>query len=72
MVTIGLFAMSVAYLYAGASGKGLELAVMQTVLAGLFMVWSLVLVAWKRQNPLLMPQWILFAPITVLGVVGCL
>ena len=41
-----------------------------TVMAVLFTLWSMILVVWKKQKPFHMPQWTLFAIISVLAVIG--
>lgn len=70
IVTMVLAAMAVSFGRAAALPEARELAVLMTVLATGFMVWSLGLVLWRRQRPLRMPQWALFAPISLCGWLG--
>jgi len=44
------------------------LAVFGTIYAGVFCLWGLVLVLWKRQRHVDMPQWVLFAVLTASGL----
>ena len=46
------------------------LAIMLTVISSVFALWSILLIAWKRQKAIEMPQWILFAAITGLALPG--
>lgn len=68
LVTITLAGLSAAYAYAAFAPDGYVLAVLATLFAGLFCLWGLALVLWKRQRHLQMPQWILFAVLTASGV----
>ena len=61
IVTMTLAAMAVSFGRAAVHPGARDLAVLMTVLAAGFAVWSLGLVLWKRQRPLHMPQWALFA-----------
>lgn len=47
-----------------------DCAVLMTALSGSCLVWNVGLIAWKRQSPLLMPQWMLFGPLTLFAVLG--
>ncbi len=70
LVSITLVAMTIAFTFAALTpGEG-ALAVMWTAIAAAFALWSLVLVVWKRQKALDLPQWTLFAVIAGLGAVG--
>lgn len=69
-VTITLFAMAVGFVWAAIDPSQTGLAVMWTFIALLFMAWSIVLVTWKRQNPWMMPQWVMFMVVSVLAVAG--
>ncbi len=68
MVTITLAVLAGAYAYAALGPDGHPLAVMATLLSGLFGLWGLALVLWKRQRHSDMPQWMLFAVLTASGV----
>jgi len=68
MVTITLAGLIGAYTYAALAPDGHALAVVATLLSGLFCLWGLALVLWKRQRHRDMPQWILFAMLTASGV----
>ena len=70
MVSIMLVAMTAGYWIAALYPAQMALAIMMTVLAGAFTVWNVILIGWKRQSWLQMPQWMLFLPIAILGVIG--
>ena len=70
MVSIMLGVMSAAYLWAGLHAEAIELAVLAFALSVAFCVWSLVLVAWKKQRLRELPQWSLFAVAAVIGGLG--
>lgn len=72
MVTIVLAAMAVSFGRAAVVPEASDLAALMTTLASGFTIWSLGLVLWKRQKPLHMPQWALFAPVAICGVLGLL
>lgn len=69
MVTIILVVMSGAFTYSAMIGAR-DMAVLATLLALLFAVWSLAMIAWKRLNPMRFPQWALFLPIAAAGVMA--
>ena len=71
-ITIVLFAMGAAFLWAARYPDGVELAWLATALAAAFMLWGQALIIWKKQSTRLMPQWILFALIAALGLAGLL
>ena len=71
-VTITLFAMAVGYLYAGLVPEGRDVAILTTAMAAGFCAWGLVLVPWKKQRHLEMPQWVLFAIILGVALPGLL
>ncbi|MEM7546806.1 MAG: hypothetical protein AAF367_14840 [Pseudomonadota bacterium] len=70
LVSITLAAMSVGFLIPAVSGTDRNMAIMWTAIAAGFAVWSGLLVIWKRQPPLHLPQWALFLPIAVCGIWG--
>lgn len=70
LVTITLAGMGVAYLVSALSPDAWELAIAATVLAALFACWSIALNLIKKTHPLALPQWILFIPITIFGILG--
>lgn len=70
IVSIVLAFMPVGFCIGAAGTGGRELVLMTTALAAAFAVWSLVLVVWKRQSPLRLPQWALFLPIAIFGSLG--
>jgi len=72
MVTIVLLAMAASFAVAAQIPSAWELAAAATLLATAFAVWSLVLVFWKKQKPFELPQWVLFVPIAVTGLLGLL
>lgn len=70
LVTITLAAMTAAYLISALTPSAWELAVAATLLAAGFAIWSIALNLIKKTHPLALPQWILFIPITVFGILG--
>lgn len=70
LVTIVLGALSVAFAYSSRAGSAADLALFATTIAFLFAIWSLGMIVIFRLPPLQFPQWALFLPIGVLGVVG--
>lgn len=70
MVTLVLLAMAGSFAYAAWTPSGLDVAVLATVMAVSFMVWSLVLVLWKYRKPWHLPQWSLFLAISIAAVIG--
>lgn len=72
LVTMVLAAMAVSFGQAAVDPGAKDLALLMTVLAAGFTLWSLALVAWKRQPFLRMPQWALLAPVSICGGLGLL
>lgn len=70
LVSITLIAMCAGLIWPAYDPAQSGLAVMWVVIAALFCFWSLLLVTWKKQSFLLMPQWSLFAVIAGLGLTG--
>jgi len=70
MVSIVLLAMAGCYAWAGMDAGAVELAVLATGLALAFMAWGLGLILWKRQRTRHMPQWLMFAAVSGLGLAG--
>jgi len=68
MATIMLFGLSSAYTFAAIASDGRVLAMFATLISGLFSLWGLALVLWKRQRHRDLPQWILFAGLTGSGI----
>ena len=72
IVTLVLLAMPTGFALGAYREESLDLALMMTALSAAFMLWSVALILWKYRRPWLLPQWALFLPITILGVVGLL
>lgn len=72
LVTITLFAMGGGFAWAAKYPEGIELAWMSFLLSVAFLIWNVGLIAWKKQKPMEMPQWILFLAISTLGALGLL
>ncbi|MEM1176298.1 MAG: hypothetical protein AAGI27_16000, partial [Pseudomonadota bacterium] len=72
MVSIVIAAMACGFAYAAINASARDVAIVMTGLALAFTLWSLGLIAWQRQPFLRLPQWVLFAPIGLLGVLGVL
>lgn len=70
MVTLVLAVQAVAFLWAAVDTAAYAAAVMAAGLAVLFMVWSLLLILWKKQRFLQLPQWILFLAISAAALPG--
>ncbi|MEZ5841999.1 MAG: hypothetical protein R3D02_16770 [Hyphomicrobiales bacterium] len=70
MVSIVLVAMVVVFAAAASGQLSADLAKAATVLAVLFGLWNVALVASKGMSFKLMPQWALFAPVAVCGLAG--
>lgn len=70
LVTLTLVVMAAGFLLAALNPNEVMLALLMTLLAGSFAIWSLGLVLWKRQSLWDMPQWLLFLPIAVFGGLG--
>ena len=70
MVTIIIIAMSVSFYLAACNVQLIELAVLSTGLSFAFALWSCLLIVIKKQNPFVLPQWLLFFPIALLGLLG--
>ena len=71
IATIVLTTMTALYVYAATTGAT-DMAVLATLLAAIFLVWSLVLIGWKRLDLIRFPQWMLFLPVTVTGIIALL
>lgn len=70
LVTIVLLAMTAAFAYGAVAPTGKDVAVFALGLSIAFSIWSLVLVVWKRQRLLQLPQWLLFLVISVVAAAG--
>jgi len=70
MVTIVLAAMGAMFIWAAMHHEGVELAFVGSVFAGAFTLWSLGIVYISKGKLLHYPQWLLFAPIAVSGLIG--
>lgn len=70
IVTIVLGAMGGMFLWAGYAQSGIDLAIVATLFGVLFMLWSLGIVAISKGKLFEFPQWLLFAPIAMLGIIG--
>lgn len=70
LTTLLIAAIVVLYLYAAAVPERTMPAVVATALAAGASLLSLLIVALHRQRPWHMPQWLFFAIVTALGVVG--
>jgi hypothetical protein len=72
LVTITLFVMGLQYGWAATQSGGMDVGWFAFILSGCFMIWNLILVAWKKQSFLYMPQWALFLVISALALPGLL
>ena len=70
LVTIAIGALSAAFAVAATRGTASELAAFATGTACLFGLLSLGLIAKYKLHPLQFGQWILFLPISLLGLIG--
>jgi hypothetical protein len=70
LTTLLIAAIAALYLYAAATPEGPMPAVIATALAAGASALSLLIVVRHRQRPWHMPQWLFFAIVAALGVVG--
>lgn len=70
LVSMVLAAMAVCFGLAAVDPGARDLAVLMTILAAGFTLWSLALVSWKRQRFLRMPQWALLGSVALAGGLG--
>ncbi len=68
IVTIVLFMMGAGWLWFLMSPAAIEVAILATLFSIAFMLWSLILVIWKKLKFFQMPQWLLFAISTLLSL----
>jgi len=71
LVTISIAIMGGMFLWTG-FGAGWELALVASILAGLFCLWSVGIVVLNKGRLWQFPQWLLFAPIVAAGLKGLL
>ena len=72
LVSLTLAAMTGCYVVAAFRPETIELAVLATLLAVAFAIWSVGLALGKQHSLLKLPQWMLFATVAVFGVLGLL
>lgn len=65
LVTITLFAMALAFGWAAFEASAKDVGIFAYMLSVAFLVWNLVLIVWKKQAFLQMPQWLLFLMISL-------
>lgn len=70
MVTITIAAVALAFALAALPGRTGDLALFATGLSLLFLLWNIVMIVSRRLRFLHYPQWSLFLPGTLLGIVG--
>ena len=70
LLSMTLVAMSAGVNWSAFDSTQNGLAWMWTVMAVAFCLWSVSLVAWKRQSTLYMPQWSLFGVILACAIAG--
>ncbi len=73
MVSITIAALGIMFICSGLMPQAYPLAYFATILAGLFSVWNLTLYFAKRKEFRVwyaLPQWLLFLPIAVFGLIG--
>lgn len=70
LVSAMLAVMTLAFVWAAAVPEAIEAAIVAEVLAVTFMVWGIGLILWKGQSFRQMPQWVLFASISLAGGAG--
>lgn len=72
MVTIIIAAMAICFFLSARAMASVDVALLSSVLALAFAVWSGALTIIKKQHVLILPQWILFLPIAITGFIGSL
>jgi len=70
IVTIVIIAMAVCFFLAARHVEYRELGILSTALSLAFAIWSCLLIFIKKQKPFVLPQWVFFFPIAIVGVVG--
>lgn len=70
LVTWTLASMAAFYAVAAALPDQRPLALAATILAAGCLAWNAGLIGWRRLRPAQYPQWVLFAAITLLGMLG--
>jgi hypothetical protein len=70
MVTIIILYMTISFALSASNLASTDLAWGSIILATLFAAWSFFLCLWKNQGLLKLPQWIMFLPISVTGILG--
>lgn len=70
LVTIGIFLMALLLLWPGAFNGSQDLAIVGSIMAGLYTIWGLALPKMVGQSYLQMPQGWFFLPVALLSVVG--
>ncbi len=72
LVTLTLFAMAGSFLVAAVWPSAWELSLLATALAAGFAIWSVLLNIIAKTSFLKLPQWILFTPTSLFGILGML
>lgn len=70
VVTLVMVSAMAAYVAAAVSPQYEDFALSATMVIGLLALWSFAVVVWKRQRHRVMPQWIAFGVVAILGLAG--
>ncbi|MCF6322140.1 MAG: hypothetical protein L3J32_10285 [Rhizobiaceae bacterium] len=68
LVTIVLFVMGLSWVWFLVDEAAIEVAILASGLSIAFTIWGVVLVLWKKQKLIEMPQWILFGFSTAVSI----
>lgn len=72
IVTIVLASMAICFTLPALSIASNDLAILATLLAFAFAIWSIMLTVIKKLKILVLGQWILFLPIAIFGFLGAM
>lgn len=70
LVTLTLAVMAAGFIWGGFDAGAKDVPAIMLALAITFAVWNVALIVWHGRSPLLMPQWVMFATISALGIAG--
>lgn len=70
LVAIVLATMALCFFVPTVRSSSIDLAALASAMAAAFAVWSFLLIGIKKQPLFSLPQWALFLPISILGLIG--
>lgn len=72
IVSLTLAALTAAFAWSAMAGTNIDLAIAATLLSAAILAWNVTLNVWQKLPRHAAPQWVFFAPITILGLAGIL